>query len=101
MKREIIDSPFILRHWLYGQGCREPPKIIALDTETTSLKYLELDIIGFSLCDGKRACYVNVQSKYRQKLLDILSFYLNEYDLLVIMHNSAYDICVLRKVGVL
>ena len=99
MEKTIITSPFILRHWLFGG--EKVPLVCSLDCETTSLKYLELDIIGFSLCDGKRACYVNVQSKYRQKLLDILSFYLNEYDPLVIMHNSAYDICVLRKVGVL
>lgn len=100
MKREIIQSPFVLRHWLYGDCLKPPPRIIALDTETTSLRYINLDIIGFSLCDGKKACYVDVRNKYRDKLLGLLSYYLIEYDPLVIMHNAPFDLMVLRKVGV-
>ena len=101
MKSEIITSPFIFSHWLYGQGRREPPTRIAIDTETTSLVYTKLDIVGFSLCDGKRSCYVDVVNNHRHRLLSLLSFYLTEYKPLMIFHNAAFDIMVLKKVGVL
>ncbi|KKL54107.1 hypothetical protein LCGC14_2268710, partial [marine sediment metagenome] len=33
---------------------------LSLDTETTDLNYFKLRMRGFSLCDGQKACYVNV-----------------------------------------
>lgn len=95
MKKEIITTPNALREWLPRNN-----NPIALDTETTSLKYLELDIVGFSLCDSKKACYVHL-AEHRDELLGILSYYLNEYEPLVIMHNSPFDLMVLKKVGVI
>jgi len=94
LKRDIIDSPFILKHWM-----AKLRPVWSLDTETTSLSYLDLEIIGFSICDGKQACYVNCNTKYKKELLTILEFYLNEAKM-VIMHNSAFDMMVLRKEGI-
>ncbi len=94
MKRDIIESPFLLKHWF--AKCKP---VFSLDTETTSLSWLDLEIIGFSICDGVQACYVNITPQHKQELLDILEYYLSEAEL-VIMHNSSFDMMVLRKVGI-
>lgn len=98
MERSIITSPFILQRWLFTLPI---PKVLSIDCETTDLKYTKLDIVGWSMCDGKRACYVDVRNKYRDRLLGLLKYYLSEFDPLVIFHNAPYDIMVLRKVGVI
>jgi len=95
MKRDIFEFPIWFKHWLRKCG-----DTIALDTETTSLKYLDLDIVGFSMYDGKQACYVDLRGKYREELLGLLEFYLIEKCKLVIMHNSPFDLMVLKKVGI-
>lgn len=95
MERQVIHTVDDFNSWV-----KDCPTIVALDTETTSLKYLELDIIGFSLCDGKRACYVELRkNKDRQQILDVLSDYLNNKCKLCIMHNASYDLMVLTKIG--
>jgi len=94
MTKDIFDSPFLFKSW-----CSKLRPVWSLDTETTSLKYLDLEIIGFSICDGKQACYVVCNTKYKQELLDILEFYICEAKMIV-MHNSPFDIAVLRKEGV-
>lgn len=75
----------------------------SFDCETTSLKYIDLEIVGFSICDGKQACYVDLkyaeQFEPKQAFLDILKFYLSESQL-VIFHNSSFDLQVLKKYGV-
>ncbi len=91
LRRDIIDSPFILKHWF--AKCKP---VFSLDTETTSLSWLDLEIIGFSICDGVQACYVNITPEHKQELLDILEYYLSEAKL-VIMHNAAFDMMVCKK----
>ncbi len=96
LKKSIISSPFIFRHWL--SKCKDT---VALDTETSDLNYLRLEIEGFSICDGVQACYVNLKgNKYKDKLLRQLEFYLNERCKLVIFHNAPFDMMVLYKYGV-
>ena len=93
--KDIFDSPFLFRKW-----CEKLKPVYACDTETTSLHWLELDLIGFSLFDGKQACYVNlVSNKYRQELLDILKEQIDKAKL-VIFHSAPFDLMVLRKVGI-
>ena len=95
VSRDIFDSPFLFKRW-----CEKLKPVFSADTETSSLHWLELDIIGFSLCDGKQACYVNLTgNKYRQELLDILKEQIDKSKL-VIFHNAPFDIGVLRKVGI-
>lgn len=105
MTRDIFDSPFLLKHWM-----SKLKPVWSLDTETTSLEWLDLEIIGFSICDGVQACYVvlsfyddktytHTDSKYKQELLDILEFYIMEAELIV-FHNAAFDMMVLRKEGI-
>jgi len=94
MRRVIIKKPSDFKDWM--SHCRD---IFSLDTECTSLNYLDLEIIGFSLCDGKQACYVDIHRKYKKELLMILDFYISEAKM-VVFHNSSFDMLVLRKEGI-
>ncbi len=94
MKTSVITKPTEFRDW-----CSNLKPIWSLDTETTSLDWLDLEIIGFSLCDGTQACYVDIKRKYKKELLVILDYYLSEAKM-VIMHNAPYDMMSLRKEGI-
>ena len=73
------------------------PSKLSLDTETTSLNYFDLDCIGISLCDGERACYVN---------LEALPLFVAEIGKLLpqvqklIFHNAPFDMKVLHKLSI-
>jgi len=95
MKTSVITKPTEFKDWM--SKCKD---IFALDTETTSLDWLDLEIIGFSLCDGKQACYVDICRRYKKELLMILDFYLSEAKM-VVMHNAPFDMVVLRKEGII
>ena len=96
MTKDIITSVFLFTKWM--AKCR---RVFALDTECTSLNYLDLELIGFSICDGKQACYVDLLDPYIdiQEVLDVLDFYIGEAEM-IIMHNAPFDMGVLRKVGI-
>ncbi len=94
MHRSIIKNPNDFRDWMVQ--CRD---IFSLDTETTSLNYLDLEIIGVSLCDGKQACYVPLAGIYKKEILCILDYYIQESKI-IIFHNFPYDGMVLRKEGI-
>lgn len=94
MKISIITKPSEFRDW-----CSNLKPIWSLDTECTSLNYLDLEMIGFSICDGTQACYVDIKRKYKKGLLMILDYYLSEAKM-VIMHNSPFDCMVLKKEGI-
>ena len=103
MRTSIITKPADFKDWM--SHCRDT---FALDTETTSLDWLDLEIIGFSICDGKQACYValpsssavDIKRKYKKELLMILDYYIGESKMIV-MHNSPFDLMVLRKEGII
>ena len=94
MRTSVITKPSEFKEWMCN--CRD---IFALDTECTSLNYLDLEIIGFSIADGTQACYVDIKRRYKKELLMILDFYLSEAKM-VIMHSAPYDMMVLLKEGV-
>ena len=94
MKKQIINNPTEFRNWM--SHCKD---IFSLDTECTSLNWLDLEIIGFSLCDGTQACYVDIKHRYKKELLMILDFYISESKMIV-MHNTPYDMMSLRKEGI-
>ena len=97
MKRDIITSATIFKQW-----CSRLRPVFALDTETTSLNYLDLEIIGWSICDGKQACYVDLLWPHvdRYKLLRILDYYIGEAEM-VVFHNAPFDMMVLYKEGII
>jgi DNA polymerase-1 len=95
VKKSIIQSPDEFREWM--SRCKYT---FALDTETTGLKHLYLEIVGFSISDGVQACYVHLwENEHQREILDILDFYIQEAKL-VIMHNAPYDMSVLYKYGI-
>ena len=95
MRTSIITKPADFKDWM--SHCRDT---FALDTETTSLDWLDLEIIGFSICDGKQACYVDIKRRYKKELLMILDYYLSEAKM-VVFHNASFDMLVLRKEGII
>ena len=94
MKTQVITKPSEFRDW-----CSNLKPIWSLDTETTSLNWLDLEIIGFSICDGTQACYVDIKRKHKKELLMILDYYLSEAKM-VVFHSAPYDMMVLLKEGI-
>lgn len=94
MKISVITTPSEFKDWM--SHCKD---VFSLDTETTSLDWLDLEIIGFSLCDGTQACYVDIKPRYKKDLLIILDYYLSEAKM-VVFHNFPFDGMVLKKEGI-
>jgi DNA polymerase-1 len=75
-------------------------KSFSVDTETTSLKYTELEIEGISFCDGNKACYINlIDNHYQQDILQFLKTIFEGANTIV-AHNIVYDMKVLHKYGI-
>lgn len=97
MVKTIIFNLNDFENWVGQLDYMQP---ISLDTETTGLKWFTLDVLGFSLCDGKRACYVVINNQEEAKLYgNILSKMINNCSELI-LHNSSFDLAVLQKMGV-
>lgn len=94
MKQVIIKSPSDFRDWM--ANCKD---VFSLDTECTSLDWLDLEILGWSICDGQQACYVDIKRKYKKELLMILDYYLSEAKM-VVFHSAPYDMMALLKEGI-
>lgn len=94
METYIIRTPKEFRIF-----CSKLKPIYSLDCETTSLDWLDLEIIGFSIADGKQACYVDIKPRHKKELLMILDFYISEAKMIV-MQNAPFDMLVLRKEGI-
>jgi len=94
MRTAVITTPSDFKDW-----CSNLKSVWALDTETSSLNYLDLEIIGFSICDGSQACYVDIRRKHKKELLMILDYYLSEAKM-VVFHSAPYDMMVLLKEGI-
>ena len=94
METYIIKTPEKFRDF-----CSKLRPIFSLDCETTSLNYLDLELIGVSLCDGAQACYVDIKRKYKKELLQILDYYISEAKI-IIFHSAPFDMMVLLKEGI-
>jgi len=94
MKTQVITTPTDFKNWM--STCKG---IFSLDTECTSLNWLDLEIIGFSICDGKQACYVDIKRGHKKELLVVLDYYISESKM-VIFHSASFDMMVLKKEGI-
>lgn len=94
MKTQIITTPTDFKDWM--SRCKD---IYAFDCETSSLNWLDLEIIGFSIADGKQACYVDIKRRYKKELLMILDYYLSEAKM-VVFHAAPFDMMCLLKEGI-
>ncbi len=81
-------------------------KVFAFDTETTSLRYTELEIEGFSLCSGDISCYVfladyenKIINEEHNALVSLLGDLVKNAEVLI-GHNLVYDLKVLDKIGI-
>lgn len=97
MKTSILHKKWEVSHWFLFK----PIEKIAFDTETTSLNYSEMDIVGMSFCDGERACYIDLwENDEKESILKLIKFLFKEHFKKVIAHNIKFDLKVLYKLGI-
>jgi len=94
MQKNVIIKPSDFKDF-----CSKLKPIWSLDTECTSLNWLDLKMIGFSIYDGVQACYVDIKPKHKKELLMILDYYIQEAKM-VVFHNFPFDGMVLKKEGI-
>jgi DNA polymerase-1 len=103
---EIIDSWQALDEWI--ERMRAAP-LVALDTETTSLSYMDAELVGFSFCvEPGRAAYLPVGHRYAgvpeqlplDGVLERLKPLLEDPDCAKVGQNLKYDLNVLGRYGV-
>ena len=95
MDKTVIHTPLEFLKW--WQAHRQP--VMSLDTETTSLDYLDLELEGFSLCNGSHSCYVVRPEPDGSWVLEALKDVVDHLDI-TIMHNAVFDLKVLHKYGI-
>ena len=96
MKRTFIKTEEELQDWFFDNDVTK----CAFDTETTSLDYSELELIGMSFCNGKSVCYVDLDVPDRYKMLEFLRFQFSCKIKKLIGHNIQFDMMVLYKYGI-
>lgn len=93
MNRIVIQSSKHFMEWCDDNW----ESVMSIDFETTSLKYTEMKIVGFSLCNGKEVCYVGMTSSEDFYLSNELKGLIqNTNDLILIMHNAVFDMKCLQ-----
>src|SRR3990167_5921719 len=96
MQGSTIHTVAELHHWFKSLDY----SLVAIDTETSSLKYVELECIGISLCDGKQSCYVDLlDGDQYDGLLELLRTQIPQIKR-PIFHNAAFDLKVLYKLKI-
>lgn len=100
MERLVIKNIAQLRHWFDNNDVDK----LVLDTETTSLNYYYLTIVGCSFCNGKSACYVDLTDNEDEvidtEMLDFLREMFATRIKRLVMHKAQYDMKVLHKHGI-
>jgi len=94
VKKYVIKSLEELKTFLGDFGPN-----LSFDTETTSLKYTELEIEGISLCNRHKACYMDFVGKPIDYIKEALSLIFEQVTT-VIAHNIVYDMKVIKKYGI-
>ncbi len=90
--RDLID----VQVWL--DSYEEP--VMSLDTETDGLHF-GCKLKGISLCNGKEACYINLDNNPDFDLIiaELLNVICGIVKLLI-LHHAAFDLRVLKSVGI-
>ena len=103
---EIVDTPAALDAWT---ARLERAGLIAFDTETTSLNYMDAELVGFSFCvEPGRAAYLPVGHRYAgapdqlplDTVLERLKPILEDPDRPKVGQNLKYDLNVLGRYGI-
>lgn len=91
MIRQVIKNDIELTEFLSDFGTS-----FAFDTETTSLSYMDMEVIGVSLCDGRKACYITNLTPQ----LSICIKQLFDRASTVVAHNIVFDMKALSKLNI-
>jgi len=84
-------------------------ELFAIDTETTSLNYMDAELVGLSLClESGKACYVPVAHRYagapkqldREQLLAAMKPILEDDSIGKIGQNIKYDMHIFKHYGI-
>lgn len=91
MEKSILKTVDDIQKWF-----SPIPSVISMDWETTGLKYLQMEPVGVSFCDGERACYV--ENMEQPVLLFLSQVFRNGR---FIAHNAKFDLnCCVKFLGV-
>jgi len=103
VEKEILKSLNDVKLWFATHDCSK----LAFDTETTSLKWDDMQIVGISFCNGDSACYIdliqfiNDSSSESFKIINFLQKKF-KYDIKkLIAHNMPFDLKVLSKLPIM
>ena len=87
----------------------EAADIVAIDTETTSVNYMEAELVGISLCtEPGEAAYIPVAHDYpgapdqldRDDVLDAMKPFLEDPDQKKVGHHLKYDAHIFARYGI-
>lgn len=91
MEKTFITTEKQLKIWLANFDAT----VFSLDLETTGLEY-GCEIEGVSICDGKKACYIDYE-KIGAEYLYVIAKLLEHQATGIIFHNAAFDLRVLKQ----
>ena len=93
MNRTVLKTMDEIKEWFIY-----PYPIISFDTETTSLDYLTLDLVGISFSIGNDSCYIDIidNPEYQNILAFLRNLFEQEFKFLI-AHNMSFDLKVLSK----
>jgi DNA polymerase-1 len=78
--------------------------VLSIDTELTDINWLTMNIAGLSLCNGLKACYIDLlDNEERDDILELIKMQLSPQwgdTQEIIMHNAPFDLMVLKKYGI-
>ena len=103
---EIVLDPARLEHWL---AKIESAELVALDTETTSLKYMQAELVGIALAvEPGEAAYIPVAHRYpgvpeqldRETVLARFRPWLESADRAKVGHHLKYDAHIFMNHGI-
>jgi len=96
MKKSVLKTYNEVKEWFAFTF-----PIITFDTETTSLDYLTLELVGISFCAPPFVCYIDLwENEEASQILDYLrELFAKEFDVLI-GQNISYDLKVIDKYGI-
>lgn len=103
---ETVLDHFTFKKWLKKLGSVE---LFAIDTETTSINYMDAEIVGISLCiEANHACYIPLAHSYtgvpqqldRDQVLRDLKPILENQKIGKIGQNIKYEHHIFKKCGI-
>lgn len=96
VKRGLVRQLSDVKDWFNSNK----HSVLSFDTETTSLKYMELDIEFIQFFNGEDGIVINlVDNPERKDILDYINSKLQDSITKIIAHNIVFDLKVFHKLG--